>query len=254
MSMIVLIEIGFVAEALTDDSLYNEHLQRNGSPSSANLAKSMTKFMRDFGNDSTRATVFVVDDDPSFLRAMKRLLHSAGYLVETFESAQELLQRKNHLGYGCLIADLRMPGDSGLDLQAKLNQQDYTLPIIFMTGAGDTESGVSAMKHGAVDFLPKPVEKEVLLSVIEEAIEKDRQARAQFDRQVGAKQKVATLTEREKEIMSYVVTGMPNKEIAYQLRISEKTVKAHRGQAMKKSGAKSIVDLATISQLAGAIR
>ena len=254
MPMIVLIEIGFVAEVLTADSLYNEHLQRIGSPSSANLAKTMTRFMHDFEYESTRAPVFVVDDDASDLRAMKRLLHSAGYLVETFESAQELLQRENHLGYGCLIADLRMPGDSGLDLQAKLNQQDYTLPIIFMTGAGDTESGVNAMKHGAVDFLSKPVEKEVLFSVIEEAIENDRQARALFDRQVRAKRRIAKLTEREKEIMNYVVTGMPNKEIAYQLRISEKTVKAHRGQAMKKSGAKSIIDLAAISELACGIR
>jgi FixJ family two-component response regulator len=204
--------------------------------------------------DSTGATIFVVDDDPIFLRAMKRLLGPAGYLVETFESAEELLQRENHLGDGCLLVDLRMPGDSGLDLQAKLNQHDYTLPIIFMTGAGDTESGVNAMKNGAVDFLPKPVENEVLFSVIEDAIEKDRHARALFHRQVRAREKIATFTKREKEIMKYVVTGLPNKEIAYQLQISEKTVKAHRGQVMKKSGAKSIVDLVTISELADSIR
>ncbi len=210
--------------------------------------------MHDFENDSARATVFVVDDDPSFLRAMERLLDSAGYLVETFESAQDLLQRENHLGYGCLIADLRMPGDSGLDLQAKLNQHEYTLPIIFMTGAGDTESGVNAMKSGAVDFLAKPVENEVLFAVIEDAIEKDRHARALFHRQMRAREKIATLTEREKEIMNYVVTGMPNKVIAYQLQISEKTVKAHRGQVMRKSRAKSVVDLATISELADGIR
>ncbi len=210
--------------------------------------------MRNVEDDSTRATIFVVDDDPIFLRAMKRLLGPAGYLVETFESAQEFLQRENHRGNGCLIADLRMPGDSGLDLQDKLNQHDYTLPIIFMTGAGDTESGVNAMKHGAVDFLSKPVENEVLFAAIEVAIEKDRHARTLFRRQMRAREKIAALTEREKEIMNYVVTGMPNKEIAYQLQISEKTVKAHRGQAMRKSGAKSIVDLVTISELADAIR
>jgi FixJ family two-component response regulator len=123
-----------------------------------------------------------------------------------------------------------------------------------MTGAGDTESGVNAMKHGAVDFLSKPVENEVLFAAIEDAIEKDRHARALFRRQMRAREKIAALTEREKEIMNYVVTGMPNKEIAYQLQISEKTVKAHRGQAMRKSGAKSIVDLVTISELADAIR
>ena len=209
--------------------------------------------MRDRENNSTNATVFIVDDDPTFLGAIKRLLDSAGYLVETFESAQELLQREDRLGHGCLIADLRMPGDSGLDLQAKLNQLDYTLPIIFMTGAGNTESGVNAMKNGAVDFLSKPVENEVLFAAIEVAIEKDRHARTLFDRQVRAKEKIATLTEREKEIMNHVVTGMPNKAIAHQLRISEKSVKAHRGQVMRKSGAKSVVDLVTISAFANSL-
>ena len=174
-------------------------------------------------------------------------------MVESFESAQQILKGENRLGHGCLIADLRMPGDSGLDLQAKLNQLDYTLPIIFMTGAGDTESGVNAMKSGAVDFLSKPVENEVLFAAIEVAIEKDCIARELFDRQVDAKEKIATLTEREKEVMNYVVTGMPNKVIAHQLQISEKTIKAHRGQVMKKSGAKSIVDLVTISALANSL-
>ncbi len=210
--------------------------------------------MRNIEHDSVNATVFIVDDDPSFLGAMKRLIGSAGYLVETFTSAQELLQREEYSGYGCLIVDLRMPGDSGLDLQAKLNQHDYTLPIIFMTGAGDTESGDNAIKSGAVDFLSKPVENEVLFAVIEDAIEKDRHARALFRRQVRAREKIATLTERQKEIMNCVVVGTPNKVIAHQLQISEKTVKAHRGQVMHKSGAKSIVDLVTISQLADGIR
>ena len=209
--------------------------------------------MRDFENDSTKTTVFVVDDDPAFLRAMKRLLDSAGYLVETFECAEEFLQRENHLGHGCLIADLRMPGDSGLELQKKLNQHDYTLPIIFMTGDGDTESGVNAMKNGAVDFLSKPVENKILFAVIAGAIEKDRHAQALFGRRVNARKMIATFTKREKEVMSYVVKGMPNKITAYHLHISEKTVKAHRGQIMNKSGAHSIVDLVTISRLADSI-
>ena len=206
--------------------------------------------MRAVEEKSTSATIFVVDDDPIFLRSMKRLLGAAGYLVETFESAKELLQRNNHLGYGCLLVDLRMPGDSGLELQSKLNQHDYTLPIIFMTGAGDTESGVTAMKHGAVDFLLKPVENEVLFAAIADAIEKDRGARELFDRQVSAREMLETLTVREKEIMNYVVTGTRNKEIAYQLHISEKTVKAHRGKVMHKSGANTLVDLVTLSELA----
>jgi FixJ family two-component response regulator len=206
--------------------------------------------MRNAEDDSTRATIFVVDDDPIFLRAMERLLGPAGYLVETFESAKDLLQRENHLGYGCLLVDLRMPGDSGLDLQDKLNQHAYTLPIIFMTGAGDTESVVAAMKHGALDFLLKPVENEVLFAAIADAIEKDRNARKLLDRQVSARHAIESFTEREKEVMSFVVTGTRNKEIAYQLKISEKTVKAHRGKVMHKSGAKTIVDLVTLSELA----
>jgi FixJ family two-component response regulator len=201
-------------------------------------------------SDSMAATVFVVDDDSTFLAAMKRLLSSAGHSVETFASAQKLLQRREHLGPGCLIVDLRMPGDSGLDLQAKLNQSEYSLPIIFMTGAGDTESGVNAMKGGAVDFLSKPVDDDVLFEAIADAIEKDRRDRALHDRQVRARKIIATLTKREKEVMRHVVTGTPNKIIAYKLGISEKTVKAHRGRVMHKAGAKSIVDLVNISALA----
>jgi FixJ family two-component response regulator len=184
---------------------------------------------------------------------MRRLLESAGYSVETFESAQALLQREKYLGCGCMIVDLRMPDESGLDLQKQLNQSDYTLPIIFMTGAGDIESSVAAMKHGAVDFLTKPVEKEVLFSVIDEAIKKDCCGRALFDRQVEAREKIGMLTRREQEVMQHVVAGMPNKQIAYDLGISEKTVKAHRGQVMRKAGARSIVDLVAIEKLANGL-
>ena len=214
-------------------------IEQSGSPSG-------------MGTSST-ATVLVVDDDPLFLRAMKRLLESAAYSVETFESARALLQREKYLGWGCVIADLRMPGESGLDLQEQLNQLDYTLPIIFMTGAGDIESSVSAMKHGAVDFLTKPVENEVLFSAIAEAIEKDCCRRALFDRQVEAKEKIGMLTRREQEVMHHVVAGLPNKLIAYDLGISEKTVKAHRGQVMRKAGARSIIDLVAIEELASGL-
>ena len=200
--------------------------------------------------DASFGTVFVVDDDLIFLRAMKRLLGRRGYLVETFDSAKDFLQREVHCDYGCLLVDLRMPDESGLNLQEQLNQQDYTMPIIFMTGAGDTESGVTAMKNGAVDFLLKPVENDVLFDAIADAIEKDRDARMLFDRRVSARKAVESLTGREKEILEHVVTGTRNKEIAYQLQISEKTVKAHRGKVMHKSGAKTIIDLAAIAELA----
>ena len=200
--------------------------------------------------DASLGMVFVVDDDLIFLRAMKRLLGRHGYLVETFDSAKDFLQRETHFGYGCLLVDLRMPTDSGLDLQEQLNQRDYTMPIIFLTGAGDTESGVTAMKNGATDFLLKPVENDALLDAIADAIEKDRDAKMLFDRRVSARKTIESLTGREKEILEHVVTGSRNKEIAYQLQISEKTVKAHRGKVMHKSGAKTIIDLAAISTLA----
>lgn len=197
-----------------------------------------------------QATILVVDDDPVFLRAIRRLLESGAYNVETFESGDELLRRGAPAECSCLIADLRMPGWSGLELQDELNELEYTLPIIFLTGAGDVESSVAAMKHGAVDFLPKPVEKDVLFSAIEEALEKDCRERALFERRVRAKDKIARLTPREKEVMDLVITGMPNKQIAYSLGISEKTVKAHRSRVMHKVGAKSIVHLVALSELA----
>ena len=206
--------------------------------------------MRNVEEDPSRRTIFVVDDDPILLRAMKRLLGRAGYLVETFESAKDFLQREIYCGYGCLLVDLHMPEFSGLDLQEKLSRHDYTMPIIFLTGAGDTESGVTAMKSGAMDFLLKPIENDVLLDAIADAIEKDRDARMLFDRRVSARKTIESLTGREKEILEHVVTGSRNKEIAYQLQISEKTVKAHRGKVMHKSGAKTIIDLAAISTLA----
>jgi len=196
------------------------------------------------------ATVFIVDDDVSFRKAMARLIGSAGYGVETFESAEEFLQREYYEGNGCLLADLHMPGETGLDLQTTLNTHDYTLPILFITGAGDTSSGVRAMKHGAVDFLSKPVDEQELLRVIAGAVEADIQARDRYAQQVAAKKKIARLTKREGEIMHLVIKGMRNKQIASALGISEKTVKAHRGRVMHKVEAGSVADLVRISETA----
>jgi FixJ family two-component response regulator len=143
-----------------------------------------------------------------------------------------------------------MPGASGLDLQSRLNQYDFTHPIIFLTGDGDTESGVRAMKNGAVDFLSKPVDNTVLFASIENAIEKSRRERSRYVARQGAIKKLATLTDRESEVVESVVRGLRNKEIAFELSISEKTVKAHRGRAMHKIGAGSIIDLVRIWNLA----
>jgi FixJ family two-component response regulator len=193
--------------------------------------------------------VFIVDDDPSVIKSMERLIRSAGYVVETFASARAFLEREIYDGISCLLADLHMPEDTGLDLQTALNDRDYSLPIIFITGAGDTASSVRAMKQGAVDFLPKPVDEEVLLSTIALAVETDRQVRTLYTQQVAAKEIYVNLTPREREIMLLVVEGKLNKQIAHTLNISEKTVKAHRGNLMRKVAVRSVPELVRFSEL-----
>jgi two-component system sensor kinase FixL len=201
-------------------------------------------------DQSDVATVFIVDDDPSFRKAMGRLIGLAGYAIETFASAQAFLQREHFDGAGCLVVDLHMPGETGLELQTTLNTRNYTMPIIFITGAGDTSSGVRAMKQGAVDFLSKPVDDELLLKAVARAVETDKQARSRYAQHVAAKEKVARLTAREVEIMALVVKGMRNRQIADTLGISEKTVKAHRGRVMEKVEAGSVANLVRISEIA----
>ncbi len=201
-------------------------------------------------DDLDVATVFIVDDDPSVCKAIGTLISAAGYTVETFESAQAFLQREHYSGNGCLLVDLHMPGQSGLDLQMMLSTRKYTMPIIFMTGAGDTSSSVSAMKQGAKDFLSKPIDDEELISAIACAIEADQQGRDRYVLHEAAKQKAAKLTKREAEVMSMVVSGLRNKQIADTLGISEKTVKVHRGHVMQKVGARSVIDLVHISEIA----
>jgi FixJ family two-component response regulator len=198
---------------------------------------------------SDASTVFVVDDDPSVRQAMQRLIGSAGYAVEAFDSAQAFLQREPYEGIGCLIVDLHMPGETGLDLQTTLNTRAYTMPMIFITGGGDTASGVRAMKQGAVDYLSKPVDDEELLRTIAQAVEIDTQARIQYTQHAAALEKIARLTAREREIMSLVVKGLRNKQIADALQISEKTVKVHRGHVMQKMEVRSVADLVRLSEV-----
>jgi two-component system sensor kinase FixL len=201
-------------------------------------------------NNSGGVTVCIVDDDASVRKAMGKLIGAAGYAIETFESAQAFLQRERYSGNGCLVVDLHMPGQSGLDLQTMLNTREYTMPIIFMTGDGDTSSGVRAMKQGAMDFLSKPIDDEELITAIACAIEADRQDRDRYTLHVNAKQKTEKLTNREAEIMDLVVSGLQNKQIAATLGITEKTVKVHRGRVMQKVGARSVTDLVRISEFA----
>jgi FixJ family two-component response regulator len=198
---------------------------------------------------SAVATIFIVDDDLSVRQAIGRLIGSAGYAVEVFASAQAFLQREAYDGIGCMVVDLHMPGETGLDLQATLNSRDSTMPIVFITGAGNTAAGVQAMKQGAVDFLSKPVDDEELLEIIARAVDIHEQAQIRIARHADAVEKIARLTAREAEVMSLVVKGMLNKQIADALGISEKTVKVHRGHVMQKVEARSVTDLVRLSEI-----
>ena len=196
-------------------------------------------------------TVFVVDDDASILKSLSRLLRSAGYMAETFASAEEFLGREHFNGIGCLLLDVRMPGLSGMDLQDELSRADYSMPIIFITGHGNIPMSVQAMKKGAVDFLTKPFDDEQLLEAVKKAIEKDRKAKAEQAEMHDALRRIEQLTPREHEILRYVITGMLNKQIALRLDIAEKTVKIHRGRIMEKLCVDSVADLVRLAEKAG---
>ena len=196
--------------------------------------------------------VFVVDDDPSIRKSLNLLLSSAGYGVKTFASAKEFLEsERDSPGPACLVLDVKMPGLSGLDLQKELKSRNYNIPIIFITGHGDIPMSVQAMKKGAVDFLPKPFDDGELLGAVNEAILKDSQARADLDEQKHIMQRLDSLTTREHEVLSYLITGMLNKQIAYELIISERTVKAHRKQVLDKMGVDSLAELVRLTEKIG---
>ena len=197
-------------------------------------------------------TVFVVDDDPSLRKGLSRLLKSEGYGVETFSSAQEFLQAEPRCeGPACLVLDVKMPGLNGLDLQEELRKREYAIPIVFITGHGDIPMGVKAMKKGAIEFLTKPFDDEVLLGAVEDALKKDMANRSAMNERQSILQRVKLLTPREYEILTYVITGMLNKQIAYDLDISEKTVKVHRGRVMEKLGIDSVAELVRLTEKAG---
>jgi len=195
-------------------------------------------------------TVFVIDDDPSVLKSLARLLKSLGFYAETFASAELFLARKHYDGVGCIVLDVRMPGLSGMDLQDELSRADYGMPIIFITGHGNIPMSVQAMKKGAVNFLAKPFDDEELLQAVREAIEKDRKAKAERAEVHDALKLIEQLTPREQEVLRYVITGMPNKQIALKLDIAEKTVKVHRGRIMEKLRVESVADLVRLAEKA----
>lgn len=197
---------------------------------------------------AAEATIFVVDDDTSILRALSRLLKGEGYAIETFASPREFLDRPPHDGPGCLVLDLRMPGVGGLEVQDALAAAGHVLPIVFMSGHGSVPATVKAMKGGAVDFLTKPVDDKQLLAAIASGIAHSVAMRSEReDRRVLAA-RIASLTPREREVFPLVARGLPNKKIAGLLGTAEKTVKVHRARVMEKMGADSLADLVRMAE------
>jgi FixJ family two-component response regulator len=198
-------------------------------------------------------TVFLVDDDDSVRRALSRLIKSAGYAVQAFASARDFLEywRITNEGPACLVLDVRMPGLSGLDLQHELLASNALLPIIFITGHGDIPMSVKAMKEGAVDFLPKPLKDKELLNAIEQALSRaDHGLREQKELEY-VQRRLKTLTPREREVMTLVVRGLLNKQIAFELGTVEKTVKVHRARVMEKMEVQSLADLVRLAEKVG---
>ena len=199
------------------------------------------------------ALVSVVDDDPSVRRSLARLVKGAGYRVEAYASAQEFLARPPEEGPACLLLDVRMPGLTGLDLQETLAIAAHSTSIVFITGYRDVRASVKAMKAGAVDFLTKPIDDQELLGAIERAVARASAARREEDRVTEIRERIKTLTPREAEVFALVVTGMLNKQIAFDLGVSEKMVKVHRGRVMEKMHARSIAELVRLADEGGVI-
>ena len=192
---------------------------------------------------SQAPVVFVVDDDPSVRSSLKFLMSSVGLQVESFDSADALLQRKLPDAPSCLVLDVRLRGLSGLDFQRELAARNCHMPIIFITGHGDIPMSVRAMKAGAIEFLTKPFRDQDLLDAVRIALEKDRERRERKKEVSDLKERFNSLTPREQEVISMVVSGMLNKQIADQLGTAENTVKVHRSRAMEKMQAQSVAEL-----------
>ncbi|HNP63672.1 MAG TPA: response regulator transcription factor [Woeseiaceae bacterium] len=189
------------------------------------------------------STVFIVDDDSAIRSAMQALMESVDLPHEIFASADDFLAKETRQRPGCLVLDIRMPGLGGLELQQELISRGNTLPIIFITGHGDVPMAVEAMQKGAVDFIQKPFRDQELLDRIRKALATDKKRREKRERVSQVADRLATLTKREREVFDLVVTGKPNKIIAYELDVSQRTVEIHRARVMEKMQAGSLADL-----------
>jgi FixJ family two-component response regulator len=195
--------------------------------------------------------IHVVDDDASFRNAVARLLRASGYQVALYESGDHFLANPQRNGPGCILLDVRMSGLSGLELQDRLSKLNNILPIIFLTGQGSIPMSVQAIKAGAEDFLPKPVSKHALFEAVERALARYAQTREQYDRLNNLRVVISRLTAREREVFSLIVRGKLNKQIAYELGTSERTIKAHRHAVMEKLEVRSLAEAVSIAERLG---
>jgi len=192
-------------------------------------------------------TIFLVDDDPSVLKGLSRLLRAAGFEVCGFQSAADYLLHYDNDVPGCAVLDVSLGDVHGLDLLRATASDDYARPTIFITGSSDIATSIRAMKSGAIDFLTKPVDADVLITAIREALERDQHARAHAARRAAVASLLSRLTPRERDVLKRVIEGRLNKQIAADLNIAEKTVKFHRGRLMAKMNARSVADLVRLT-------
>ena len=193
--------------------------------------------------DRNEALVYVVDDDEAVRDSLTLLLKAVGLTGRAYGSATEFLESYDPEQHGCLVADIRMPGMSGLDLQAELNERGAPIPLVFITGHGDVPMAVDAMKSGALDFIEKPFRDQDLLDRVHQALAWDKERRAENLQTLAIRERLATLTPRETEVMERVVQGQANKVIAMDLNVSQRTVEIHRARVMEKMGVRSVAKL-----------